>query len=254
MNISIGHRRVPLLPMVLALGTISLVAYGIILMMGVGQAGAATKESYNQEDLSSDKTFKYEIAKYKRFGNLSTTIESDVNVEVYPENARTVGWMSVDTNGDFSEAQSEVRSGSGELWYSTVIRADGTSTTTNHRNGRIITESLPASMLVADRDATAPSVGDKLVAGGWTKTGTDEFNGKQVDVYGITISAEGRTPADESAIQLPYLEDLDPASFKQQSLVSSELNMVLKHSRWSVDEDGNEVLVEETEILKSKVE
>ena len=105
-----------------------------------------------------------------------------------------------------------------------------------------------------DPDAALSRLDGKFADDGWSKTRTDEFNGRAVNVYEITTSAEGRTPAGSSGVQLPHVEDLDPASFKQRVLVSSDLDMVLKHSRWSVDTDGNEVLIEETAILKSKVE
>ncbi|MCE2502328.1 MAG: hypothetical protein J4G13_15955 [Dehalococcoidia bacterium] len=253
MKISIKHARTSLL-LVLAIGAFALLGIGVLLLTSESEVAATGNDHYNKESLTSGNAFKYDIARYRRYGSLSSRVAADPSIEVHPENARLTGSVTVDDDGNFLGGNSEVRAQNGDLWYTTVVQADGTSSTTNHRSGKTTTEVLPASMLVMDPNSALSGLDDKLTDDGWSKTRTDEFNGRAVNVYEITTSAEGRTPAGSSGVQLPHVEDLDPASFKQRVLVSSDLDMVLKHARWSVDADGNEVLVEQTTIHKSKVE
>ena len=253
MKISIKHPRTSLL-LVLAIGAFAILGTGALFLTSGSEVGATGNDRYNKQALTSSSTFKYDIATYRRYGSLSSRVAADTGIEVHPENARLTGTVTVDDDGNFLASSSEVRAQNGDLWYTTVVQADGTSSTTNHRSGETTTEVLPASMLAMDPNLALSGLDDKLTDQGWSKTRTDEFNGRAVNVYEITASAEGRTPAGSSGVQLPQVEDLSPASFKQRVLVSSDLDMVLKHSRWSVDADGNEVLVEQTEILKSKVE
>ena len=37
-------------------------------------------------------------------------------------------------------------------------------------------------------------------------------------------------------------------------MIDTDLNIPLKYVRWSIDEEGNQVLIESMEVLKSKVE
>ena len=117
---------------------------------------------------------------------------------------------------------------------------------------RFKTRSMPASSLVFRENGDKPSVVDLLEGWGWSRAGSGTFNGQAVEIYEITTSAEGRVPA--SGIELPYVEDLNPVSFKERAMVSTTLNFVLKRERWSVDADGEAVLIESNEILKAKVE
>ena len=249
MKISANYIRARLM---FALAAGSLVVLGIVILSGGGGVDAGSPAPYNQDEMGAGKTFRYEISKYRRFGSLAGQIAADSSIDVHPENARLAGFVVAGSDGGFSSGGSTVHDQYDTPWYTTEVDADGTATITNHRNGAIKTEVLPASALVARTGEDVSSLGEMLVDWGWSRNGSDTFNGHSVEIYEITTSAEGREPA--SGIQLPYVEDLNPVSFKDKVMVSSTLNMVLKHDRWSINADNDSTLIETTEILKAKVE
>ena len=194
MKISSNNARTSLL-LVLAIGAFAILGAGALFLTSGSEVGATGNDHYNKQALTSSSTFKYDIATYRRYGSLSSRVAADTSIEVHPENARLTGSVTVDDDGNFLESSSEVRAQNGDLWYTTVVQADGTSSTTNHRSGKTTTEVLPASMLAMDPNSALSGLDGKLTDQGWSKTRTDEFNGRAVNVYEITASAEGRTPA-----------------------------------------------------------
>ena len=56
-----------------------------------------------------------------------------------------------------------------------------------------------------------------------------------------------------SGIRLPYTDDLDLASFEAEALIDTELNMLLKLTRWAVLNDDSKVVIETMSVMKSKV-
>ena len=249
MKISINHTRVRLL---FALVVVALAVLGIVILSGGREVDAGSAAPYNQEEMGADKTFRYEISTYRRFSILAAQIAADPSIDVHPEYARLAGFTVADSDGEFSSGRSTVHDQNRTPWYTTDVGSDGTATVTNHRNATIKTEILPASALEFREREGVPAVGQLLEDGGWTRNGSDTFNGQPVEIHEITFSAEGREPA--SGIELPYVEDLNPVAFKERVMVSSALNLVLKHDRWSVNSDNESVLIETTEILKAKVE
>ena len=234
--------------LLLIVGVVSVL--GAVVLSARG-ADAGTDAPYSQEEMAADKTFRYEVSTYHRFGPLAAQIAGDSGIDVHPEHARLSGYVVADSNGNFSSSQSKVHDQNQTAWYTTEVDSDGNATVTNHRSGAVKTEVMPASALWFRADEVPP-LGETLETSGWTRNGTDTFNGQAVEVYEITLSAEGREPA--SGIELPYVEDLEPVAFKERVMVSSALNFVLKHDRWSVDADNESVLIETTEILKAQVE
>ena len=222
-----------------------------VVVLATGELDADTDAPYSQEELAADQTFRYEVATYRRFGPLAAQIAGDSRIDVHPEHARLSGYVVADSNGNFSSSQSTVHDENRTAWYTTEVDSDGNATVTNHRSSAVKTEVMPAAALRFRADHEAPPLGETLEASGWTRNGSDTFNGQAVEVYEITLSAEEREPA--SGIELPYVEDLEPVAFKERMMVSSALNLVLKHDRWSVDSGNESVLIETTEILKAKV-
>lgn len=93
---------------------------------------------------------------------------------------------------------------------------------------------------------TYKSLGAKFV-------GTTEFNGRQVEEYESVVPSQSRH-LNGDGIQLPYIEDLGIVSLRVNVLIDPSLNMLLQSSRWAIDENGHETLIESMQVLKSKVD
>jgi len=226
-------------------------ALGVVVLSTKG-VDAVTDAPYNRESMTANKTFEYEISTYHRFGPLATQIAGDLGIDVHPEHARLVGSMVADSDGEFGGSESKVYDQDQTIWHTIAIDADGNATTTNHRNGDVNTEILPASELRFKSGQEVDPLGETFEADGWTRGENGTFNGQPVEIYEILLPAGEREPA--SGIELPYVDDLQPVSFKERVMVSPTLNLVLKYDRWSVGPDNSSVLVETMEILKAKVE
>lgn len=222
-----------------------------VALFSTGGVDANAEVSYNQRDMDADTTFEYEVVTYHRHGPLAAQIGGDTAIDVHPEHARLTGYVIVDSDENFSSSRSMVHDHNQSAWYTTEVDSQGNATVTHHRSGAVIQEVIdPSALLFGSGDA--PKLDDMLEDLGWIRNGSGTFNGQPVDIYEIAYLAEDRDPV--SGIELPYVEDLDPVSFKEQAMVSTTLNLVLKHDHWAVDADGEIVLIETMEIHKSKVE
>ena len=178
---------------------------------------------------------------------------------MYPETARLSGAAKFNAAGQFERSEYTVRSADGDLWYTSETLSNGDAKTTNHRNGRVETSKRPAESLSLRSPSETPDLGEMYRSLGWRSTGTTTFNGRTVNRYEVTAAAPERNQVQRSqsqgtSIQLPYLDDIAPTSFRTAVLVDPELSILLKYSRWAIGEDGREVLVESVEVLKSRVE
>ena len=99
-----------------------------------------------------------------------------------------------------------------------------------------------------------PSWADQHEDLGWTMAGSTSFNGRDVVIYRIATALPEQSTTRGSGIRLPHTDDLELASFEAEALIDTQLNMVLKFTRWAVLKDDSKVIMETFSVMKSKVE
>ena len=240
----------------LLLGITAVVAaLAVMPMFSHDPAAHATADNkYSVSPPSAGKVLVSEVVKYKRQGPVKAQIDSDTNTVFHPETATLSTTISVGDDGNLGSVTHTVRDDAGRLWSSSQTDSSGTTITRNHRNNLTETRDFPPEFLALDDPSDNPSWADVYEGLGWTREENTSFNGRDVRVYRTATSAPEQLTDQGSGIRLPYTDDLDPASFEVEVFIDTELNMVLKLTRWAVLGDGSKVIIENMSVMKSKVE
>ena len=215
---------------------------------------AIADSKYSVSPPSAGKVLVAEVVKYKRQGPVKAQIDSDTNTLFHPENATISTTISVGDDGNLSSATQSVRDAHGQLWFSSQTDSSGTMTETNHRNGTSKTKKVPPELLVLHDPTDNPSWADQYEDLGWTMAGSTSFNGRNVAIYRIATALPEQSTTRGSGIRLPHTDDLELASFESEALIDTQLNIVLKFTRWAVLKDDSKVIMETWSVMKSKVE
>ena len=240
--------------LVLGIATV-VAALAVMPMFSHDPAARATADDkYSVSPPSSGATQVSVVVQYKRQGAVKAQIDSDVNTPFHPETATISTTVSVGDDGNLGSITQSVRDGTGQLWSSSQTDRSGATTTTNHRNNTTQTNNAPRQAPVLDDPSDNPSLADVYEDLGWTMAGSTSFNGRDVTIYRIATALPERSTNRRTGIRLPYTDDLDLASFEAEVFIDTELNMVLKLTRWAVLGDGSKVIVETKSVMKSKVE
>ena len=240
----------------LVLGIIGVVAALAVMPMfshePAAQAGADDK--YGVAAPAAGKVLVAEVVHFKRQGPLKSAMESDAGTVFHPETATLSTTITVGDDGNVGSISRSVRDAGGTVWSSAETDSSGRTTRTNHRNNVTETKDADPSSLVLDDPTNNPSLTDVYEDLGWSASGSTTFNGRNVDIYRIATSVPEPPDNPGVGIRLPYTDDLDLASFESEALIDTELNMLLKFTRWAVLSDGSKVVIETRSVMKSKVE
>ena len=240
---------------ILLLGVTTVVAgLAVIPMFSHDPAVQATADDkYSVASPSAGKDLVSEVVKYKRQGPVKAQIDSDANTVFHPETATLSTTISVGDDGNLGSIAQDVRDANGQLWFSSKTNSSGTTTRTNHQNDTSETKNSPPELLVLDDPTDNPSLVDLYEYLGWTAAESTSFNGRTVAIYRVATPLSEPSQTRGSGIRLPYTDDLDLASFEAEALIDTELNMLLKLTRWAVLNDDSKVVIETMSVMKSKV-
>ncbi len=238
------------IPLVVAM--LLLVATVIILGTVSAQSTAITSteasEGYYFGEWNPGHTYHIQYTKYKRYGPLKATMESNSRLLFGPETAATDLVVEIDSSGGISKFNQIVASPDGQKWYTYSLSEAGEYAITDHQTKSHISQTLPSQALQKS-EQVRPHYANVLSNLGWQFLGDGFFNGRRTQVYSITdVIEEKIEPPIDGEYVAPVVYDLAPNRIRTESQVDALSGVVIQYARYAIDVKENETLIESFEL------